>query len=236
MSFFSNIFNPVPAAPSAPAPTPTTPGNIPDPQVAAHSSQVTAPNGVVPEMKTPLDAFQDLWNTQSNNSSAGSAVLPALDPADVQKAMSKADFGSFIPQEHLTTLAGADENTQQAFAKAINAVAQQVMVQSTMVSNKLAQDAVTKMRESINGSIPSMVRQHAVADHTKTTNPLFSNPAVKPVVEATQTQLLAKFPNATPAEITQMTQDYILAMGKAFSPTVASSKSPDDLDWSQFLN
>lgn len=235
MFSISNLFNSTPA--QAPAPTPATPGNLPAaPTVAMHASPGTAPNGTVPEMQTPLDAFQDLWNTQASKATDSAQIMPALNAEDVQKAMAKADFGSFIPKEHLATIAGADQATQQAFMQAMNSVAQQVMVQSTMVSNKLAESAVNKMRESINSSIPGMVRQHAVSDHTKTTNPLFTNPAVKPVVEATQAQLLNKFPNATPAEITQMTQDYILAMGKAFSPQAAPSKSPDDLDWSQFLN
>ncbi len=81
-----------------------------------------------------------------------------------------------------------------------------------------------------------MLRQQGAANHLKETNPIFNNPAVAPVVQATQQQLLQKFPNATQAEITKMTQDYILAMGQAFAPAPAASPEAEtEMDWEKFL-
>ena len=79
-----------------------------------------------------------------------------------------------------------------------------------------------------------MLRTQSAANHLKDTNPIFSNPAIQPVIEATQQQLLSKFPNATPAEITAMTNNYILAMGEAFAPKPVTPVSKDT-DWENFI-
>jgi hypothetical protein len=65
---------------------------------------------------------------------------------------------------------------------------------------------------------------------------LFSNPAIKPVIDATQAQLLQKYPDATQAELTKMTQEYIVAMGAAFNPQTPASDLPaGEEDWSKFV-
>lgn len=225
---------PAQQAPAAPAGTPAPPGNIPDQQVVA-----TPGNGVVPvpqKDESPLAEFNTLWDTDPNKGDDAPAAPTPLDPEAVRKAVAKTDFSNVVTPDHLTAIAAGGEEAQAAFAQAMNAVAQQVMVQSTMVNNKLTEQAVERAIQSHTAGLPEMLRSQAASDHLKTANPLFSNPAVKPVIEATQTALLQKFPNATAAELTEMTQNYIVAMGESFAPAVVVNDGGlQETDWEAYL-
>lgn len=236
-----------PAQPAAAIPAVAPPGNIPDkatpsvPQPAGNE-----PNGVVPEQvpavapvvpDSPLAEFSKLWDTAPVDPNKPSTTPAPLDTAAVQKAVAKTDFSTSITPETLTAIAAGGEDAQKAFATAMNQVAQQVMVQSISVNDKLTQKAIKDAMTANQASMQEQVRSLAAHDHLNTTNPLFSNPAVKPVIEATQAQLLLKFPNATAAEITTMTQNYIVEMGKTFAPveTINDNSGLDQTDWSKFV-
>lgn len=251
MGIFDIFTNNTPeAAPQQAAPQVApvaTPGNIPDAATtSAPQAPATAANGVVPEQVPPAQAvpdshlaeFNSLWETKPTDPNQPSNTPTPLDAAAVQQAVAKTNFSQSITPDTLAAVAAGGEEAQQAFANAMNQVAQQVMVQSTMVNNKLTEKAIADALASQQTSMQEQVRQQAAADHLKTSNPLFSNPAVKPVIEATQAQLLQKFPNATAQELTDMTQNYITAMGAAFAPptTVNDNAGPAQTDWDNFLN
>jgi len=119
----------------------------------------------------------------------------------------------------------------------MNAMVQKVMVQNTLVNEKLTAQAVAAAVKTHSANLPELLRQQAAVDHLKTSNPVFSHPAVKPVMEATQAQLLQKFPNATHAELTDMTQNFIIAMGESIAPkTTINDSSPNEIDWMAFMN
>jgi len=242
-----DIFTPTaPATPTPPAvpATPTPPGNIPDPNAPVSTDiSGTAPNGIIPAPvepaipETPLDKFKDLWETPpvDPNAPAPPEPLKPLSAEDVQKAVSGANFTDAITPENLAAITAGGEDAQQAFQEAMNAVAKQVMVQSTLVNNKLTEQAVAKAIKSHTDSLPDLLREQGVTDHMNTSNPLFKSPAVKPIMEATRAQLLQKFPNATASELTKMTQDYIVAMGEAFAPTPITDSAAGTTDWEAFL-
>lgn len=236
------------AAPAQPAQQqqPATPGNIPDPQVVDQQTAQTPANGQVPaqsasESKTtdsPLDQFADLWKNEPNtdaNSGAANQAAPQLTQENLQQVMSKVDFAKSISPEQMQAVAAGGEGATAALAQMLNSVAQQTMVQSTLVNNKLMEQAIAKTKADTMASMPDLVRQHAASSHLKDTDPLFSNPAIQPVIQATQQQLLQKYPNATPQELTSMTQNFIRAMGETFNPQAPAASSPNETDWSTFL-
>ena len=243
-----------PAAPVAPAPAPAAgpgepvvtapgaPGNIPAPQPGAPAEQgvVPAPEVITPaepaKPDSPLAKFEKLWEPIPTDPNAPPAhgELPELKAEDVQKVMANANFVPQITDEQKAAIVAGGEGAQEAFNAALNSVAQQVMVQATLVGNKLSEKQITAAIEKHMATIPELLRAAGSTEHLRTTNPLFENPAVKPIVEATQQQLLQKFPNASHAEITKMTEDFILAMGESFSPVVDTSV-PGETDWEKFL-
>lgn len=248
-----DIFTQTPAAPAAaptavpvpgqPVPgTPVEPGMIPpgagvtDPNNSTIPLTVTEPVVAEPDKpELPLDQFKTLWDDVPIDPNAPKPAVPAvLKAEDIQKAVANANFTQAITPEQLTAIGKGGEEAQQAFTEAMNLVAQQVMVQATLVGSKITNSAVAKAIELERDKIPQMLREQATTAHLTDTNPLFDNPAIKPIIEQTKAQLLAKNPSATPAEITQMTQDFILAMGEAFAPKVPDL-APGETDWTKFV-
>lgn len=243
-----------PVTPAAPAPVvapavpvvPAVPGAPVEPGMIPPGAGVTDPNNttippttvvpvaepVVPEL--PLDQFKTLWDDVPLDPNAPVPDTPLeLKAEDIQKAVANANFTQAITPEHLTAIAAGGEEAQKAFGEAMNLVARQVMVQATLVGSRITDNAVAKALELERAKIPKMLRDQATAAHLTDTNPLFDNPAIKPIIEQTKAQLLAKNPTATPEQITQMTQDFILAMGEAFAPP-KPDLAPGETDWSKF--
>lgn len=223
------------------APGPAQPGNLPanvDPNAApAQPAPAATPAVVETKDESPLAEFNTLWEDKPVDPNAPKPTEPKqLTAEDLQKVIGKADFSTGINPETMTAIAAGGNDAQKAFAAAMNTVAQQVMIQATLVNNKLTEKAVTEAVAATEAKMPDLLRSLSASDHLKTTNPLFSNPAVKPVIEATQAQLQQKFPNATAAELTEMTQNYIVAMGNAFAPPSAMNDNDhQETDWSKFL-
>lgn len=244
MAGIFDIFTTKPAEQAAPAPVaqpaPATPGSIPDAvdpnAVPAQPVTPVAVEPVVPD--SPLAEFSKLWEDAPIDPNKPTPTKPTpLDAEAVQKAVAKTDFSAAITPETLTAIAAGGEEAQKAFAQAMNQTAQQVMVQSTMVNEKLTQKAIKDALAANQITVQEQVRAQAISDHAKTQNPVFSDPAVKPVIEATQSQLSAKFPDATPQEITEMTQNFIIAMGGAFTPpeVVNDNNGQGQTDWTKFI-
>ena len=250
---FANIFTnqaPVQTPPAAaPAPTtppvadPTKPAAKLDNQVPSTEpvqNTVTAPNGVVPDNvpaaeKNPLDQFNTLWDTDPNAPApAGNYTPEVLDAAKLQEVIAKTDMTSVLTPELQAKINAGGEEAQGAMIEAMNLVAQQTLMQSTTVANKMMESNSTKLMDAMIAKLPDLVKAQSVNNTLVEQNPIFSNPAVKPIMDASKTQLQLKFPNATPTEITKMTQDYIMAMGQAFNPATPPADIPGDQDWSNF--
>lgn len=226
-------------APTTNIPDPGAPLTVVTPATEANGVVPTTPvEPVTPEDTSPLAPFKDLWEdvpTDPDNPDPPPTSF-ALNPADVEKAVAKTDFSSAITPDQLKAIGEGGEAAQVAFAESMNAVAKQVLTQATLVSSKLAENMLDKALAKQAEQIPGLVRDNITTSHLNDSNPIFSNPAVKPVIEATKAQILIKFPDATPAEVTKMTEDYILAMGEAFAPAPAkSTDTTKGTDFSKFL-
>lgn len=253
MSMFSNALGlggaPAPAAPTGTQAPPATPGAIPAnaPNTGAASPN-TAPNGTVPATgdnintppATPLDQFSDLWKTpDSSGTPAASGVFGNVDPKKFMEAAGKIDFAKVVTPEQLQAISQGGEGAVGAFAAALNSVAQTTYAQSAFASTKIVEQAVARARDSLIAELPSHIKQQTVKENLRAENPIFSNPAVQPVISALESQLAVKFPQATATELTTMARQYVEALGTSFAPKPAEPQrrngSKDATDWSQFL-
>ncbi len=231
---------PAPTQQAAPAPGPAQPGNIPpnvDPN-AAPAQPVTPVEGQpVQTPDSPMAEFATLWDTPTIDPNAVTPAEPVQLTAEaVQKVVASANFASSITPETMTAIAAGGEEGQKAFVAAINAATQQAVTQSIMASNKLNEKAITEALAKQEATLPDMLRNQATSSHLQDLNPLFSNPAVKPVIDATRQQLLQKFPGDTPAQTAEKLQNFIVAMGAQFAPKeVVNSNSAQEPDWEAFL-
>lgn len=235
---------------AAPAGQPTPPGNIP--ATAASTGEAgtgTAPNGTIPvgtevATKTPLDDFAKLWETDPNAAApANTSVFGDVDPKKFMEAAGKVNFSKAITPDQLTAIAAGGEAGVAAFAAAMNSVAQNVYAQASFASTKITEQALAKARETFEASIPNLVKQQNASDALRGENPIFSHPAAAPILQAVQSQMAVKFPNATATELTAMAKTYlenfatgITAPATAAAATKANAeKTKGETDWSTFL-
>ena len=258
----ANIFggapNAAPAQPAAPAATPTPvppvpgtpvqPGNIPpDGGTPAAATPGTDLNAAVPPVDpaapatpdSPLDQFKSLWEPVTTEGDPTPAAPAALDPAKLQEIISKADFTKSITPENLAKINAGGEEATQATIEAMNIVAQNVLMQATLASNKMQEQAIADALATQAATIPDLIKSQTTANNLTKANPIFSNPAVKPVIEAVQAQLAAKNPTATADQLTEMAQNFVAVMGAEFAPKPPVDPSApvlDTTDWDKYLN
>ncbi len=249
MGIFDTIFGSAQPAPVQPATIPqvpgqpTPPGNILPPEVPPIDGSgviPTPPVAPVAEPKKddhPLDQFSKLWETEPKKDGEGDdAPNTALSAEEIQKVVAKVDFTKSITPENLAAITAGGEGAVAAMVTALNTVGQQALTQSTLINNRLAEQMIAKAIESSNSKIPDIIRSQSASNHLNDTNPLFSNPAVKPVMDAARVAFLGKHPNATPAEITEMTEDYMTAMLESLAPAKPTENTPNkETDWNKFL-
>jgi hypothetical protein len=255
MSMFSNIIGGGNAAPAA-APGANNgqsqPGNIPAtaPNTAATTPNA-APNGVLPGTQdanpkpesTPFDQFTDLWKNEPTDPNAAPAgVFGNVDPKKFMEAAGKIDFTKVVTPEQLQAISTGGEGAMGAFAAALNAVAQTTYAQSAFASTKIVEQALARSKDSFLAELPQHIKQQTVKENLRAENPVFSNPAVQPIISALEAQLTVKFPQASAGEITTMAKQYVEALGTSFAPKPTSQQNAgkpgakEETDWSTFLS
>lgn len=230
-----------PAAPATPDPSkPANPGNAPDTPSPTAVDDVSkgapATETASDKPASPLDQYKDIWEAKPNDNSKAQPMV--IDPAKVAEVMKNADFSSAMSQDNLAKIAAGGEDAVQAFASTINEVARQVMTQSTLVTNKMIEQQVAQAMEASQAQIPGLVKKQTLAANLSQSNPVFANPAVKPVIEAIQTQLSNKYPDASAAELTDMAQQFVTTMAESLLPqqtTTPQQGAADGMDWEKFL-
>lgn len=254
MSMFSNLMG-APAPAPTPAPTaaqsaPPQPGGIPaSAQPTGVSNPNTAPNGMVPPSApaatttepTALDQFTDLWkNPDTSGQAKPAGIFGEVDPKKFMEAAGKIDFTKVVTPEQLQAISTGGEGAVQAFASALNSVAQTTYAQSAFASTKIVEQAMARAKENFLSELPTHIRKQTVSESLKAENPVFSNPAVQPIISALEAQLSVKFPHASAGELTSMAKQYVEALGTSFSPKPTSTNTgkpgaKEETDWSSFL-
>lgn len=183
----------------------------------------------------PLDTFKDLWQPAAN-ADAAPAPLFNLDAAKLTEVASKANFATGLTPEIVQSALKGDVN---AFTQAINTVGQQAFAQSVLATTKLLEQGFEKHGQAQQALIPGLVKKNLVSNSLQD-NPLYKHEATRPLLSALETQLAAKHPNATAAQITDMAQRFVsefanVAADASRTPEQRQQDNrPDPNDWSGF--
>lgn len=255
MNMFSNLMgsgNTAPAVQAGNQGGQATPGNIPPtaPNTGAASPNA-APNGALPGNQdsnpaatvTPFDQFSDLWQTApvDPNAPKNSGVFGDIDPKRFMEAAGKIDFTKVVTPDQLQAISQGGENSVKAFAEALNSVAQTTYAQSSFAATKIVEQAMARAKDSFLADLPQHIKKQTVSENLRNDNPVFSNPAVQPIISALEAQLTVKYPAASAAEITGMAKQYVEALGTSFAPKqpepqgAGKSGTKNETDWSTFL-
>lgn len=227
------------------------PGNIP-PTLNTDVANTAggAPNGVVPNNvnsnpadpnASQLDNFNTLWQP---NTDAPTEPQPLInvDPKSLAEAASKTNFVKMISPEQMQAIAAGGEGAVQAFAQAMNKVAQGVYAQSAFATTKIVEQAVAKAQERFTSEIPNHVKKLQVSESLRNENPALNHPAASPILGAIESQLTVKHPNASSTEITNMARQYLEQFATAVNKPKEAAKAKQaaetnqGTDWNSFLS
>jgi len=247
-----DMFRTANTAQPAPQPNLAVPGNIP-PVIATTglTGPAIAPNGVIPpttvaapkEPPAPLAEHATLWEPPIIDPAApikSDSVFGNTDPKKFMEAASKIDFTKVATPEELTAITAGGEAATKAMIAVQNRTAQSIYAQSAFASTKLIDAALAKAKDSFLADVDSRITAMSVKNNLREKNPLFTNPAIQPMISMVEAQMRTKFPNATPTEITEQTNQYIEHFASALAPKAAPAKgtkaAEKETDWSKFLN
>lgn len=251
MSIVQRIFGMTPTAtPAAPA---QQPNNLQTPPTkTGESGPGTEGNGVIPNDgsakppadKSPLAQFGTLWEPpatpegKENPDNSGT-----IDPSKVMEAAGKVNFANVVNQETLAKITAGGEGAVNALIDALNKTSQTVFAQSTIAAQRIADRAVKDAEERLNSQLPETIRRKALENSLTAKNPAFSNPAIKPLIDALQNQIAEKYPKATQAELETMAQEYLTGAANLIAPpqkdgnsTPAQKAGKDDVNWEAWLS
>jgi hypothetical protein len=158
------------------------------------------------------------------------------------EAAGKIDFAKVVTPEQLQAISTGGEGAVQAFAAALNSVAQTTYAQSAFAATKIVEQAVSRSKDSFLAELPQHIKKQTVSENLRADNPVYSNPAVQPIISALEAQLTVKYPQASAGEITTMAKQYVDALGTSFAPKPAAPAAGGkngvkaDEDWSSFFS
>lgn len=224
-------------------PVPGAPGNLPQqqPQMQGNNGQLSSteqiPAGPNP---SPMDEFTSLWNTPKPKEGEvqDAPITFNVDPTKVMEQARKMKFTNSVTPESLEKMAAGGPEGVQEMLKLIDAASQQAFAQSAMTSTKVFEQGLESSYQRATKQLPSMVRKETIGQALREDNPLFTNPATAPILQAIEAQLIQQHPNATTAQIKAHAQRYLSGFANEIqgsSPQAKQERSRAaaiDQDWS----
>jgi hypothetical protein len=176
---------------------------------------------------SPLDGYAKLWEHADTDGKPISLNVPLeADPAKLLAAAKTVDFTKAMNPELLDK---ASKGDSAALGQLVNEAAQTGYAQSALATTKIVEAALAKQADMFKTSVmPEILRRHNIGNELGD-NPLFDNPAVKPLLDGLKNQLAIKYKDATPAQIkehaekilTEMATSHLKSSGKTVSDGAA---------------
>ena len=169
------------------------------------------------EPASPMGEWAELWTMEQPKPGEADPNAPFrfnVDPAKVQQQVGRIDFTKSITPELLAKINAGGPEATAALLTAMNTIGQQVMVQSSLVNTKILESGLDASSTRMESKLPGLVRNQSISNALREDNPLFTNPATAPMLEAISSQMAAKFPNATPAEIRENAKKYLIGFAQ----------------------
>lgn len=189
----------------------------------------------------PLAAFSELWSNDPNAApvvdSLKAPLFANMDETKFQEAVSGMNFTNSIDP---ALVAKAQSGDTAAFLEAINQAGRAGFSANMKTTMAMVEQALAKRTGDLTASLPGAVKNLQLRDGLDAVNPAFTNPALKPMVEAAQARIASKFPKASVAEIQKMTNDYMTTAAQLLNPQVAEAATTkggktDSFDWGEFF-
>lgn len=225
-SVFDLFHTPATPAPAAAAANPTVP------------SASTVPAAVDPATVSPLADYAKLWENDPNAKKETPFSFNS-DPAKLLETAKGVDFTKTVSPEVMARIAAGGSDGQKAMMEAVNNASQLAFAQSAHASAKITESALQAQETRFKEMLPALIKQHSVADSFRQDNPLMSDPAMAPMVDALQQQFTKQYPNATAGDINRHVNTYLDGAASKIqasrAPAVQAKAGRAEQDWGIFF-
>lgn len=188
----------------------------------------------------PLDQFSDLWAPPKKGEGQKEETKKSVDPTALSKAVQGMDFTKNISPEILSQISAGGDGATQATMKLVNNASQQALEQALVVASKLMESKMAQMREEFAQTADQRFKTNSVegALFGGNENSVLTNPATKPLVQATARQIAERNPNFTPEQVKAATLAMFnsLAEGLVGGKKEQKQEAPASADWDSWLN
>ena len=190
--------------------------------------------------QSPLDSFAEIWQTPTNvQNQAPNIAADAIsfDANQMQAIRQKVGAMNFLAGVKPETIQAALTGNVEAFGSVINGAVQQALLQSMQLSGAMVNQGLRSRSQELMSHFPEVVRQQLASQQLRQDNPLFSNPATQPVLEALEYALVRNQPGLTPQQVSQVAQRYLQEFAKNLIPQtpVQQSQQAAGTEWDNFF-
>lgn len=221
------------------------PGNFPqNPEITIDPNNPNLPNGTTHEGVTkdpsPMEAFAEFFKIDPTKvPKVPEATFANLDPAKIAEAAKTNDFTKLVTPEMQAALLKGGPEAVNVMVQMTQAMSQKSFGDSAVAATKLIERSEKAQEEKMRTIVSDMIKSHTRNETLSSANPLFTNPAVKPVMDLLSVQVAAKYPELSSAEQAKMVQDYTLQFAQAANPGKKDEPGKDakgnKTDWSDFF-
>lgn len=172
----------------------------------------------------PMMDFGKVWETEPDDPNKPKpkkvGYVPDLDPKALNESVGKMDFTKNISQEDKAAMLAGGEEGFAAMMRTINSASRQAVATTYQAGNRMVASALERAENGFLEKVPGHVKNQLV-DNALTSNPIMSDSAYAPLVQATKDQFLQKFPKATADQVNK-------AVGAYFDNMVSKMTKKED--------
>lgn len=226
-------------------------GKLPDGSNSAlESANVNQNNdgGESKEPVNPMDKFKDIWQPATDadgkpKASSKKSVMPKIDPAKIMEFASKQDFKKFVKPETLAAISKGGDEGMAAFAQAMQDIGSSTFASATTASAHMMQAALERQAADFEERSEERFKKFSLKENLGNKNPVLKHPAAQPIVEALQSVLSNKFPQASAQELQSTAEEFLTTFASSISGSGKKEGEEDtggkggrkQEDWSTFL-
>lgn len=212
-----------------------------------HSASTDPNNNGNPATESPLAEFDNLFDNTPKVDDKGNPIVQPFDPNspyinfDPEKMRESLGNTNFIDSQTQTLLEEVQNGDTSKLGDLLNAVTRHAYMSQTQLSHNVMEKTAKAVLERALGQIPNQVRTSQANDSLNKLNPAFKSPALQPVVNAIRGQVEAKYPDASPTEISEMVNRYMSGVAATFQGDSDDNQNgqqrnqQSQADWTDFF-
>lgn len=161
------------------------------------------------------------------------------DPKKIQEAISQINFVNGVTAEQKAAIEAGGEGAVAAMMQLVNQVGQQAINVSMQANAGMVESAIAAAAKHVDTRFEHKTREQRIEQAIIKSNPAFANEGGKPMVDFFKGTILAKYPNATDAEIKDQITSYLKDFNDAGVPaeedTGPKTNGGADDNWSDWM-